>query len=479
MDRRTFAALLACLGIASAGAPAQAVEVAGVQVELHGSTEVQIRGMVRDFDFSDNLDLTQWYNVLNLETEFDFAPDGWGPFDVVQAFMRVEVRYDCVWTRGCGLFSSADAYGDRARKLPGRLSDGRRSGFQAAGTLFTGDTRYFRDIPREKLPFEFRDLPPGSPKPSEFFDIERIDILFDSPGVNGIFGDADDPAPFYFDQTLDDCDFTFRATAGPENGVGHQNLVWNPGCKVHSIATLSDKPNPLRAGDLNPLTGSGGVGALPLRPAPERRFGVGGPTSLAQGVYYPNQRLAELLRDDEFGDTDQNFRQDELAWNRGGSQQDEKELKELYVDLELFDSRLWLRLGKQTVVWGKTELFRNQDRWNPQDLALASLPSLEESRIALWMARLVWQFYNIGPLEDVRAELVMTYDQFEPTDIGRCGEPYTPNPACNKTFGLFIHGLTGFGIAGEVAPPRSLEQRAGHTRSGCASSGAGTATASR
>ena len=156
MDRRTFAALLACLGIASAGAPAQAVEVAGVQVELHGSTEVQIRGMVRDFDFSDNLDLTQWYNVLNLETEFDFAPDGWGPFDVVQAFMRVEVRYDCVWTRGCGLFSSADAYGDRARKLPGRLSDGRRSGFQAAGTLFTGDTRYFRDIPREKLPFEFR-----------------------------------------------------------------------------------------------------------------------------------------------------------------------------------------------------------------------------------------------------------------------------------------------------------------------------------
>ena len=129
-------------------------------------------------------------------------------------------------------------------------------------------------------------------------------------------------------------------------------------------------------------------------------------------------------------------------------------------------------------MWGKTELFRNQDRWNPQDLALASLPSLEESRIALWMARLVWQFYNIGPLEDVRAELVMTYDQFEPTDIGRCGEPYTPNPACNKTFGLLIHGLTGFGIAGEVRPPIPGKTR-GAYRSGCASSGAGTATASR
>ena len=80
----------------------------------------------------------------------------------------------------------------------------------------------------------------------------------------------------------------------------------------------------------------------------------------------------------------------------------------------MFDSALWIRVGKQAVVWGKTELFRNQDRWNPQDLALASLPSLEESRIALWMARFVWQFWNVGPVEDVRAELVIGYDDFEP-----------------------------------------------------------------
>jgi hypothetical protein len=53
----------------------------------------------------------------------------------------------------------------------------------------------------------------------------------------------------------------------------------------------------------------------------------------------------------------------------------------------------------------------------------------------------------------VRAELVLAYDQFEPTDLGRCGEPYAPNPVCNKTLGLFIHGLTGFAIAGETRPP--------------------------
>jgi hypothetical protein len=460
MDRRTCAALVAGFCLAILGPAARAAEIAGVTVELHGSVELQLRSIARDFDMSDDWDLTQWYNVLSLEAEFDFAPEGIGPFDVLQAFMRVEVRYDCVWVRACGIFPSVDAYGDRARRLPGRVSDGRRAGYQV-GTVFTGDRRYFRDIPRDKLPFEFRDLPAGSRKPSEFFNIERIDILFDSPGPNGVFGDADDPAPFYFERALNDCDFTFRETSGPEDGKGHQNMIWNPGCTIRPIGRMRDKPNPLRADDFNPLTGMGGFGELPLRPTPRLDAGSGGPDWMAQGVYYPNQRLAKLLRDDEFDNFDQNFRQEELAWNRGASQQDEKELKELYFDIELFDSRLWLRLGKQTVVWGKTELFRNQDRWNPQDLALASLPSLEESRIALWMARLVWQFYNVGPLEDVRLELVMNYDQFEPTDIGRCGEPYAPNPGCNKSFGLFIHGYTGFGLAGEIRPPNPWDDAEG------------------
>jgi hypothetical protein len=453
MDRGTRVLCLVCLGFLWAATGARAAEIGGIEVELHGYYEVQVRGIARDFDITDDLDLTQWYNILNLEAEFDFAPDGLGPFGVIQGFARVEVRYDCVWTRGCGLFSSADAFGDRAGRLPKRLSDGRRSGFRNSGTLFTGDTRFYSDIPREQLPFRFRDLPRGSRKPSPLFTIDGIDILFDSAGVNAIFGDADDPAPFYFERPLEQCQFAYRKTTGSESGVGVQDLVWNPDCKVRPIGRLWNKPNPLRAGDISSLTGTGGSGALPLRPAPELRAGSGGPRSEAQGVYYPNIRLAELLRDGELDSFDQNFRQEELAWNRGASQQDEKELKELYLDLELFDSRLWLRLGKQQVVWGKTELFRNQDRWNPQDLALASLPSLEESRIGLWMARMVWQFWNVGPLEDVRAELVMMYDQFEPTDIGRCGEPYTPNPACNKTFGLFIHGLTGFGLAGEQRPP--------------------------
>ena len=423
------------------------------EVEVHGFYETQVRAIARDMDFSDDLDLTQWYHILNLEAEFEFAPDGIGPFDVLQGFMRVEVRYDCVWTRACSIFPSANAFGNKAGRLPKRVSDGRRAGYRSTGTLFNGDVRRLRDTPREALPWRFRDRPNGSRKPSEWFNVQGVDTLFDSAGADGVFGTADDPAPFYFSKALADCEFTFRRTHGSMDGVGHQTMIWNPGCTVRPIGFLRDKPNPLRAGDVSPITGRGGSGALPFRPAPEKAFDSRAPNdSVAQGIYLPNERLARLLREGKFDSFDQNFRQTELAWNRGASQSDEKELKEAYLDIEMFDSSLWIRLGKQSVVWGKTELFRNQDRWNPQDLALASLPSLEESRIALWMGRFVWQFWNIGPLEDVRAELVIGYDAFEPTDLGRCGEPYSPNPVCNKTFGLYAHGHTGLALAGEIRP---------------------------
>jgi hypothetical protein len=167
------------------------------------------------------------------------------------------------------------------------------------------------------------------------------------------------------------------------------------------------------------------------------------------------------MRDHEFDVFDQNFRESELQWNHGASQQDEGELKELYFDIELFESRLWLRIGKQNIVWGKTELFRTTDQFNPQDIALASLADLEESRIALWAVRGTWSFGEVAFLEDLRLELAMNVDDFEPTDLGRCGEPYSPNPVCDKTIGLFAHGVAGFGLAGEIRPPAPWNSRKG------------------
>jgi hypothetical protein len=59
----------------------------------------------------------------------------------------------------------------------------------------------------------------------------------------------------------------------------------------------------------------------------------------------------------------------------------------------------------------------------------------------------------VGPFEDVRLELAFNFDQVEPVDIGRCGEPYAANLVCGKAFGLMAHGITGVGLAGELRPP--------------------------
>ncbi|MBW2394445.1 MAG: hypothetical protein JRG95_09255 [Deltaproteobacteria bacterium] len=444
--------VLAFLFLASS---ANAIEFLEGRVQVHGAYEMQLRTIARDLDMSDGLDLTQWYNIINLEIEADIAPDGWGPFDLISAFARIEGRYDCVWRRGCGLFPNVSVYGDRPERQPKRLSDGRRAGFRSTGQLYNGDERFFRDIPRESLPYRFRDRDRGSRVTSPLFNIGGIDTLFDSPGADGVFGNEDDPAPFYFSEILaDECEFNFRKRHGSQDGVGVQIMgPWQPACTIRPTGKLAGKPNPFSSLDFSPITGDVGSGALPYRPAPEASADEWAPKDVARGVYYPNERLAQALREGRFDGFDQNFTVNELQWNQGASQQDEKALKELYFDIEAVDSRLWLRLGKQTIVWGKTELFRNQDQWNPQDLALASLPSLEDSRIALWAGRAVWSFWNVGPLEDVRAEFVVLMDQFEPTDLGRCGEPYAPNPVCDKTFGLFIHGLTGLTVAGERRPP--------------------------
>jgi hypothetical protein len=201
---------------------------------------------------------------------------------------------------------------------------------------------------------------------------------------------------------------------------------------------------------------TGGAGELPMRPAPDRSnlFAEFDPL-YAQGLYVPSPGLLGYINSG--GDWDNhgyNVDETNRAWNRGQAQEDNKELKEAYIDAEFFDSRLWVRLGLQNIVWGKTELFPTTDQFNPRDFALAGvLAGLEESRIALWSARFVYSLYNVGPLEDVRLEFAANLDDYEPIDLGACGEAFTINVVCSITTGLFAHGILGVGIAGIDRPP--------------------------
>jgi hypothetical protein len=462
-------------------APAGAFEYFDGRLQVHGFFEEQIRGLADDFELSDDLDLAQWYHVLNAEVEYDFAPDGWGPFDILSGFVRLEARYDCVWTHACGMFSSADAFGNRARHLPGYKVSGKRSGMSGAafvGDFFSGPFNRRNDTDRytEVRPAPATDeralagqplvfptialqVPENHRRPARIDQIPGFSGLFVVRGANQIFErGGDDPAYFYFSNELR-CKFGVRETPGGENGVGFQIIgPINPKCKVDNVGALRGKPNPFLAEDLNPILPdgmggfAGGVGELPARVGAEIPQGFSSDPNRSMGVYYPSAGFQDWRKNRDLDNPRQDFSQAELAWNRGDSQGWEKELKEAYLDMEFFDSQLWVRVGRQSIVWGKTELFRTTDQFNPVDLALASLPSLEEARIALWSARAVWSFYDVGPAEDVRFEVAANFDRFKPSDTGRCGEPFTALVACNKTFALWLHGLAGFALAGEDRP---------------------------
>ncbi|MEN8183960.1 MAG: DUF1302 family protein, partial [Myxococcota bacterium] len=528
--RSLQAFLLAAVFTALVPRAALALDYFDGRLQIHGFYEAQIRAISRDF--SDDLDLTQWYNILNVEIEGDIVPDGWGPFDLVQAFGRVEVRYDCVWTHACSLFDSANTYGHRSisGRLPERMADGKRDGFTA--NMLTGDTRRYSNVqffsvscPEPSSPPSQSDRdcqrlrqatvldgPAGGFQPIRIWQQRAFTRQFGtSPGVDGRFDGPDFPLcplpalvacgsffgqpPTFTDdpgfnvmRSVKDCFYGSQKTGGPTNGQGIRDLLLSiDDCRNRnaSVGLLRDIPNPFRGavdpsgtvrpdgGDINPWLGIdfnasppsflSGAGELPFRPAPGLGYqqpGQAGQAVVAQGIYYPPRALSQVMRKGEFSRVPF-FSESDLAWNRGQSQDQTKELKEFYLDMEFFDSRLWVRAGKQNIVWGKTELFRTTDQFNPQDLALSSLPSLEESRIALWALRGVWSFYDVGPLQDVRLELAMNYDEFQPSDLGVCGEPYVIDLVCSGAFGLQAHGILGLGVAGVVVPEDPWEDTSG------------------
>jgi hypothetical protein len=586
---------VAIAGVIGAAGGVRAVELIDGRVQIHGFVETQLRAM--NSGFSEELDLAQWYNVLNLEFELDVAPRGFGPVDLVQAYVRVEGRYDAIYSQGFGIFPSVDTYGDFSNRLPTSLRDARDTeygGTQPAEDLF-GNFEHPRISDKKPAPIELdcryenatatdRD---GNPHtrciPAEREGYPDFDTFFRVAGHDNVIGNDNDPGRYYLAHALD-YHFAYKAFDGPDSSPATNTQrvgPWLPRNFIRSIALNPDRANPFRgrvpamsfrtllggsvpdpstlryyAGDrqipagfegrVDPLdprlevirdapdsvltdfrpfgpggafdqlndvlfvaqfggdfsgvvpcldptsstaesvregtsspeiggnncfpgstdtaTGAvyttpsvqqitGGRGEAPFRPAPDvSNLEAGQSLLVAQGAYIPSPGLQRELRRERLDSLDFNFTQTERSWNRGASQQRTKELKEAYLDIEMLEHRLWMRLGLQNIVWGKTELFRTTDQFNPQDLALSSLPTLEESRISLWSARFVYSLYDVGPLEDVRLEFAMNLDQYEPADLGACGEPYTADPICELTAGFFAHSVFGTGVAGVDRP---------------------------
>jgi len=104
-------------------------------------------------------------------------------------------------------------------------------------------------------------------------------------------------------------------------------------------------------------------------------------------------------------------------------------LREFYVNATVpvgeEGQELALRIGRQQVVWGRTDLFRVLDVVNPIDFSRENLyAEFEDSRIPQWMINAE---YRVGPtswLEDLNFQLIYKIEDFRPHDLGQGGEPY-------------------------------------------------------
>ncbi len=102
-------------------------------------------------------------------------------------------------------------------------------------------------------------------------------------------------------------------------------------------------------------------------------------------------------------------------------------IRELYMD---FDQELpngdivsW-RVGKQQVVWGRTDLFRVLDVINPVDYSRNNIyDELEDIRIPMWIAKADWRMGAGEVFDDLNLSFVWNFDKFRPHNLGQCGTP--------------------------------------------------------
>ncbi|SFP36993.1 hypothetical protein SAMN05216229_10217 [Geopseudomonas sagittaria] len=102
-------------------------------------------------------------------------------------------------------------------------------------------------------------------------------------------------------------------------------------------------------------------------------------------------------------------------------------IRELYMDfdhdLPNGDMVSW-RVGKQQVIWGRTDLFRVLDVINPIDYSRNNIyDELEDIRIPMWIAKADWRMGAGEVFDDLNLSFVWNFDKFRPHNLGQCGTP--------------------------------------------------------
>lgn len=114
---------------------------------------------------------------------------------------------------------------------------------------------------------------------------------------------------------------------------------------------------------------------------------------------------------------------------------------------------VFLKIGKQQVVWGRTDLFRVLDVINPVDYSRNNIyDELQDIRIPMWIAQAEYRMGGSENMQDRNISAVWNFDRFRPNNLGQGGTPNSILDAGNLFRSLancYDNGCTvgNFGVA--------------------------------
>lgn len=131
-------------------------------------------------------------------------------------------------------------------------------------------------------------------------------------------------------------------------------------------------------------------------------------------------------------------------------------LREAFVEGEIpvGSNTLALRVGRQQLVWGRTDLFRVLDVVNPIDYSRNNIyDENSEIRIPMGMVRADYRMGARGPFDDLNVQGLWVFENFRPNNLGQGGSTNNPLGAAGFFRGMkncWDNGCTVNNFAGGV-----------------------------
>ena len=103
-------------------------------------------------------------------------------------------------------------------------------------------------------------------------------------------------------------------------------------------------------------------------------------------------------------------------------------VRELYLDAAIpfrNGHELGFRIGRQQVVWGRTDLFRVLDVINPVDFSRNNIyDELEDIRIPMGILNVEYRLGAGSVFDDLNFQVIWKFEDFRPHNLGQGGQPY-------------------------------------------------------